>query len=330
MLYKENTTGAQPLKLADLHVHLGATTSPHTLWDMAHSQGLKLPTKDYWEFVNMIGVKGNEAHKKYLDRFKLTQHIQSSPVAIEQSVYNAISSAYRTCNITTLELRFNPFFRNRSGDFDIDQIIVSALIGMQRACVVYPVKVGIIIETDRTFDSDRAIVAAHKAVKYKNQGVVGFDIAGHSPKDFDIKNFYEAFRIAREGGLKITVHTGEMTGVDEMWKVVDNIKPNRIGHGVACVDDQMLMTHLKINNIVLELCPTSNLRLGVIKDIDHLHKIINTLMFHEVKFCINSDGPEFLKTTVSDEYKMLYDQKILNMIEITKLIDLSHTYSFIQ
>jgi len=320
----------QPLKLTDLHCHLGASTSVNILWDLAHEQGLKLPTKDYWEFVDQIGVKGNEAHKTYLDRFKLTQFIQSSPLAIEKSVYNAIASAFRKCNITTLELRFNPLLRNRGGDYDIDQIITSAIIGLKRACVVYPVKAGIIISTDRTFSGDQASIAAMKAVKYKNDGIVGFDMSGHSPEDFEISDFYEAFKIAKDGGLGITIHTGETTGVDEMWKILENIKPDRIGHGVACVEDQGMMAFLAADDIVLELCPTSNLRLGIIKDIDHLHKVIDTLRHNKVKYCINSDGPEFLKSSVSDELGMLYEQKILDKNEIIELVNASHQYSFIK
>ena len=320
----------QALQLVDLHCHLGATSSAHILWDLAHEQGLKLPTKDYWEFVNQIGVKGNEAHKTYLDRFKLTQQIQSSPFAIEKAVYNAIASAFRKCNITTLEIRFNPLLRNRNGDYDIDQIITSAIIGLKRACVVYPIKAGIIIETDRTFSGDKASIAAMKAVKYKNDGIVGFDMSGHNPENFKIEEFFEAFKIAKDGGLGITCHTGEMTGTDEMWKILENIKPDRIGHGVACIEDRSIMAFLAKDEIVLELCPTSNLRLGVIKDIDHLHKVIDTLRTNNVKYCINTDGPEFLKTSITDELGLLYKEKILNVDEITELVKDSHTYSFIK
>ncbi|MDX2174028.1 MAG: adenosine deaminase [Bacteroidota bacterium] len=317
------------LQLSDLHCHLGATTSAHLLWDLAHEQGLKLPTKDYWEFVDQIDVKKNEKHKIYLDRFKLTQFIQSSPLAVEKSVYNAISSAFRKSKITTLEIRFNPLLRNRSGDFDIDQIIISAIIGMKRACVVYPVRAGIIIETDRTFDEEKAIIAAKKAVKYKSDGIVGFDMSGFSSPEFNLKTFKKAFEIAKEGGLKTTMHTGEVTGTEEMWEIVNYFKPNRIGHGIACVKDRELMKHISNANIVLELCPTSNLRLGIIKDIEELRKIINTLKENNVKFCINSDGPEFLKISVSDELSLLYSNGILNLEEIKELATVSHDYSFI-
>jgi adenosine deaminase len=324
-----NDIAINELQLSDLHCHLGATTSAHLLWDLAHEQGLKLPTKNYWEFVDQIDVKKNEKHKLYLDRFKLTQFIQSSPLAVEKSVYNAISSAFRKSKITTFEIRFNPLLRNRAGDFDIDQIIISAIIGMKRACVVYPVRAGIIIETDRTFNEEQAIIAAKKAVKFKADGIVGFDLSGFSSPEFNLKTFAKAFEIVKEGALKTTMHTGEVTGVDEMWEIVKYFKPNRIGHGIACVKDSELMRHISNTDIVLELCPTSNLRLGIIKDIEELRMIITTLKKHNVKFCVNSDGPEFLKTSVSDELALLQKNEILNSKEIIELAKLSHEYSFI-
>lgn len=317
------------MKLSDLHVHLGATTSEHVLWEIAHEQGIKLPTKDYRKFITSMRINGSMEHDKYHDKFKLTQMIQSSPMAIEKSVYHAISSAYRKCNITTIEIRFNPIFRNNEGFYDLDQIIYHATVGMKKACLVYPVKAGLIIEVDKTFDKKRANILAQKAVKYKNDGVVGFDASGRSAEGID--ELVEAFAIAKKGGLGLTFHTGEIGehSADEMYEVIKRIEPDRIGHGIKCIYDEKLLKAVVDNDIILEICPTSNLKLGAVKDIDQLHHILDILTLNRIRYCINSDGPVFFDTSVSDEYKLLYSNKIMTANEVIKHVEESHKYSFL-
>ena len=136
--------------LAELHVHLGSSVDPAVMWEIAHAQGIKLPTKDYWRFVDMITVNPRKvkSFEDYLALFHWTELIQSSPLAIENSVYHTIAGAYRKNNITLLELRFNPMKRNRGGERDLDQIMMAAGRGLDRASAEYPVKTGIIICLD--------------------------------------------------------------------------------------------------------------------------------------------------------------------------------------
>jgi adenosine deaminase len=89
------------------------------------------------------------------------------------------------------------------------------------------------------------------------------------------------------------------------------------------------MKKIADENIVLELCPTSNLRTGVIKEIEELRNIIDKLKSHKVKFCINSDGPEFLKVSVNNEFSMLYRNNILSTDEVETIARAAHNYSFI-
>ena len=114
------------------------------MWSIAHAQGIKLPTRDYWEFRDLITVhpRRPKSFDGYLQLFHWTELIQSSPIAVERAVYEVIGGAYRKNNITTLELRFNPMKRNRGGEQDLDHIIAAAVRGMDRATLEYPVKPG--------------------------------------------------------------------------------------------------------------------------------------------------------------------------------------------
>src|SRR2546429_9222831 len=114
------------------------------MWGIAHDQGIRLPTKDYWEFVDLITVRkqSKKSFEDFLALYHWTELIQSSPLAVEQSVYEVIGGAYRQANITTLELRYNPMKRNRGGERDLDHIIMASIRGPGRALLEYPGKGG--------------------------------------------------------------------------------------------------------------------------------------------------------------------------------------------
>ena len=122
------------IELTDLHIHLGGAVAPHILWSLAHQQGFKLPVNNYWEFVDFITIDPGKIHSldDYLNYFYWTEKIQSSPEAVERSVYEIISKELRSSNVTQLELRFNPMKRNRGGEQDLDHIIHAALRGLDR------------------------------------------------------------------------------------------------------------------------------------------------------------------------------------------------------
>ena len=166
--------------LAELHCHLGGAVTPAIMWGIAHSQGIRLPTKDYWEFRDMITVSPRRARSfdGYLQLFHWTELIQSSPLAVERSVYEVVGGAYRKNNITTIELRFNPMKRNRGGEQDLDHIIAAAVRGMDRATLEYPVKPGLIFCLDRAFPYELNEIIVEKAILWRDRGVVGIDIAG--------------------------------------------------------------------------------------------------------------------------------------------------------
>jgi len=161
------------------------------MWSIAHQQGIRLPTKDYWQFVELITVTHPDKVNSLAEYdliFRWTELIQSSPLAIERSVYEIIGGAYRKCNITTLELRFNPMKRNREGEQDLDHIIAAAIRGQDRALLEYPqIRSGLILMMDRTFSLDLNAIIVEKALRYRSRGVIGIDIAGPPNPEFSYR-----------------------------------------------------------------------------------------------------------------------------------------------
>jgi len=130
--------------------------------------------------------------------------------------------------------------------------------------------------------------------------VTGFGMAGdermHSPKDFA-----RAFDIARDAGLAITVHAGELSGAESVSGALDHLKPARIGHGVRAIEDPALVERLAEEGVVLEVCPGSNIALGVFPS--YAEHPFPKLRDAGVKVTLSSDDPPFFHTSLAQEYE---------------------------
>src|SRR6187401_2601839 len=303
--------------LTELHTHLGGAVAPAIMWGIAHSQGIRLPTKDYWEFRELITVsaKRGRSFDGYLQLFHWTELIQSSPLAVERSVYEVIGGAYRKNNVTTMELRFNPMKRNRGGEQDLDHIIAAAVRGMDKAGLEYPVKPGLIFCLDRAFPYELNEIIVDKAIGWRDRGVVGIDIAGPESATFRVADYRRLFRRARQFGLGLTIHTGESGPVDEVARVVELLEPDRIGHGVKAAYDPRAMAMIRDRGIVLEICPTSYLNTRVVSGWDEFRWIFDTFRRNEVFFSMHNAAYEMLKTYIRDELAQLGRLGILSVAD---------------
>jgi adenosine deaminase len=301
--------------LAELHTHLGGSVATDILWTLAHEQGIALPVKDFWEFEQLVTVSDPQGVQD-LDALNAIYHwtelIQSSPLAVERSVHAAIGGAYRSQRITTLELRFNPMKRNRGGERDLDHIIMAAIRGLDRASLEYPqVRAGLILMMDRTFTERQNGIIVEKAIRYAPRGIVGIDIAGPRPvKDapYSYRDLAPLVEEAREAGLGVTIHVGEeggRHGIVETREVVEALRPDRIGHGILAAQDATLMEQIRVADITLEICPTSNLLTKALPDEDAVREIFRTFADNGVPFTIATDGPEMMKTHLRDEFDLL-------------------------
>lgn len=323
------------IELAELHTHLGFSISSTMLWELAHDQGLKLPANNYWDFEKLVTIHENKTYEEYLHLYDLTERIQSSPHAMFIGMQTILSGAYRKNNITKLEVRGNPLLRTREKEIDVDYIITFALQGLERGMLKYPIRAGLIFIMDRRFDYDLNRVIVEKAIKYKDRGVIGVDLAGpiertDQSQRFRPEDIKDLVQRAREAGLGITVHTGEATGVDEMWEVIEHLQPNRIGHGIACIHDHHMMERLRNDGTVLELCPTSNLNTSRFANVDELRHCYQTIRDNGVRFTINTDGPEMQMTSLKNEFEFLLSNGVFSQEDILRANQTAHEASFIK
>ncbi|HVZ89952.1 MAG TPA: adenosine deaminase [Polyangia bacterium] len=327
------------LELCDLHIHVGGAVAPHILWSIAHEQGFKLPVSTYWEFRDLVTAKPENVSS--LDEYLAilhhwTEKIQSSPAAIERSVYEIIGKEFRSSNVTLIELRFNPMKRNLGGERDLDHIIHAALRGMDRACLEYGVRAGLIFCLAREFSLELNEILVKKAVKYRSRGVLGIDLAGPESHTLElgaeVAGYRDLFARARAAGLGTTVHTGETpyTSVAGVLAVLRELAPNRIGHGIAAAADVEAVRKLAEAKTVLEICPSSNLRTRAVDGVDELGAALRTFENAGVRYTINTDGPYLLNTHLRQEYELLLQANILSEAEVERSVAVARAATFIR
>ena len=326
-------------ELTDLHIHMGGAVAPHILWSIAHEQGFKLPVSDYWEFKELVSARPGKVRS--LDEYlavmhQWTERIQSSPQAMERSVYEVIGKEYRSSRVSLIELRFNPMKRNEGGERDLDHIIHAALRGMDRATMEYGVQAGLIFCLAREFPLPLNEILVEKAIKYRRRGVVGIDLAGterHAVELMpgEVKGYRALFATARQGGLKTTVHTGETagTGAEGVRAVVEELEPQRIGHGICAARDEDVMALLRERGVVLEICPSSNLATRAVASLEELGSILRRFWDRGVKFTINTDGPYLLDTNMRTEVRLLREAGILSEEQLEQTLRWAREATFI-
>jgi len=329
-----------PRELSDLHIHVGGAVAPHILWSIAHEQGFKLPVADYWEFRELISARPGKV--KSLDEYLAVLHtwtekIQSSPQAMERSVYEIVGKEYRSSRVTLIELRFNPMKRNVGGERDLDHIIHASLRGMDRAVLEYGVRAGLVFCLAREFDHRLNEILVEKAIKYRRRGVVGIDLAGtenHAVelRPADVARYRDLFEHARASGLKTTVHTGETagTGAEGVRAVVEQLQPHRIGHGIRAAQDESVMALLRERGVVLEICPSSNLATRAVASLEELGRVLQAFWKHGVKFTINTDGPYLLDTSLRREVDLLRDNLVLAAEQIEQAFRWAREATFVE
>ena len=327
--------------LAELHAHLGGGVDAATMWELAHEQGIKLPYRDYWEFAGATNVGAGTDGLDGLDRiYHLTELIQSSPEGVFRAVHGMISGGYRSQRITTHEVRFNPAKRNRGGERDLDAIVMAAVHGVDRASLEYPVRAGIILMMDRGFPPELNAAVVERAIRFRDRGVVAIDIGGPRPHGsgppYPYRDLAPLVERARDAGLGVTLHAGEEgvnapdpgPFVEEMHQVLD-LGVDRVGHGIITALDPGLQEHALETGVVLELCPTSNVRTGAVRDEAQMAEIVFALDAAGIPVVIATDGPEMIGTRLRAEYAMLVRRGALSAEAARAANERAHAVSFI-
>mgnify|MGYP001612110128 CR=1 FL=1 len=171
--------------------------------------------------------------------------------------------------------------------------------GAERAKARTGIETRLLVVGIRHFGPERVVKAAEYAARRPHPLITGFNLAGEE-RMHRVADFTRAFDIARDAGLGITIHAGELSGAFSVRDALDHVRPARISHGVRAIEDADLVKRLADEGTVLEVCPGSNVALSVFKDFES-HPL---RALHEagVRVTLNSDDPPFFHTSLAKEY----------------------------
>jgi adenosine deaminase len=291
-----------------LHDHLDGGVRPATVIELAREAGVAVPTRDVGELARWFTIRPGMPLGEAWARFYLVIAVLQSPEAIHRMAREAVEDLAAD-GVVYAELRFAPL-NHLAGGLSGDEVVEAAVAGLaegERAsgCVARLIVCGI-----RENDPTESVAAARLAGRWRERGVVGFDLAGNE-EAYSVGLHAEAFRIAAEAGLGITIHAGEMAGVESIEAALD-CGARRLGHGWRIVDDcevtggritglGSVAGRVHEAGIPLETCVTSNSCLGLPVE-EHPVRMLLDAGFG---ITVNPDDRAITTTTVLREHEVL-------------------------
>jgi adenosine deaminase len=286
------------LPKAELHVHLDGSLRPATLIELARERGVELPALDADSLALRMVVTDAVDLEGYLERFSLTLAVMQDAEAIERIAYE-LAEDHALQSVCWLEVRFCPGLC-RAGGLAAEAVLDAALAGLERARREHGIPSAVIVTALRSLESASSCEMAELAVAYRDRGVCAFDLAG-AEKGHPVRDHVDAVRIARAGGLPLTIHAGEGFGPASIREAVELGHAARLGHGTRLGEDSALLEHVRAAGIVLEVCLTSNVQTRVVASYtDHPAR-----MYFDagVRVSLCTDNTLMSGVTLTDEYE---------------------------
>ncbi len=286
---------------AELHIHLEGAIQPATVLLLAERNRVTLPFTTEAELERFFQFRD---FPHFIEVYAIVSKCLMTPDDFTLVVNELGADAARQ-NIRYLEIHFNPEPHVRRRGLRFDELLAGMNRGRDEVRDRWGIELRWIADGVRDAECGPASVATTVdwiAALDPSAGVVALGLGG-GEAGYPPALFVDSFARARAAGLHVVAHAGEATGPETIRDSLDLLKAERIGHGIRAIDDPKLVARLARERISLEVCPTSNLRTGVVKRLaDHP---LGRLDEAGVIITVNSDDPPFFGTTLTDEYLLL-------------------------
>jgi adenosine deaminase len=294
-----------------LHDHLDGGLRPQTVLELARQIGYQdLPGDNVEELTTRLTEGAHRGHLEiYLDAFRHTVAVMQTPDALRR-VAAECAEDLAADGIVYAEVRFAPELHTERG-LSLGEVVEAVLDGFRRGSQGRGIKVYALLTAMRT--AARSLEIAELAVRYRDEGVVGFDIAG-AEAGWPPSRHLDAFQFLKRENFHFTIHAGEAFGLPSIWEAVQYCGAERLGHGVRIADDiaisaagsvrlGRLAAYVRDRRIPLEMCPTSNIQTGAAPSIArHPLRLLRQLSF---RVTVNTDNRLMSQVTLSSEFHRL-------------------------
>jgi adenosine deaminase len=305
-----------------LHDHLDGGLRPQTIIELARDGAYRdLPTSDAGELQTWFRRGADrKSLELYLEGFAHTVGVMQTPEALER-VAAECAEDFADDGIVYAEVRFAPEL-HLAGGMTLDEVVRAVLAGFHGGSAGRPIEMRTLLTAMRT--AARSLEIAELAVRFRDEGVVGFDIAG-AEKGYPPSRHLDAFHLIAHENFHFTIHAGEGFGLPSIWEALQWCGAERLGHGVRIVDDikvgddgrvslGRLAAYVRDRRIPLEMCPTSNVHTGAVASIeDHPIDLLRRLRF---RVTVNTDNRLMSGVTLSSEFAELVRAFSLDLAEM--------------
>lgn len=318
------------IEKVELHQHVDGSIPVSTTWRMMKENNLN-PVDSIDEMNKLLAVQPEDEGQGllvYLKKFHYPLWVTQFYDNLAQVTYDILAEAYQEHNVKLLELRYSPTIHTLAG-LTPRQAIVAVLSGMNRATRDFPdLETGMIVIAMRHMGPHIAKILARQAISeaqhlHGRAGVIGFDIAG-AEKGNPPRLFREAYEIAKKGGLGLTAHAGEDEEAWAVWEAIDSLGCTRIGHGCSAINDKELLRRMARDQILVEICQTSNMHTGAVKKGER-HPIY-TFLEYGIPVAICTDNTTVSGTDQTDENILLLNDLSLEEVKDIHCRALAHTF----
>jgi adenosine deaminase len=295
-----------------LHDHLDGGLRPATIVELAAEVGHQLPVADPAELGDwFVAAADSGSLERYLETFAHTVAVMQTQPALRR-VAAECAQDLAADGVVYAEVRFAPEQHLARG-LTLEQVVEAVLEGFAEGSALAaetgrPVRVGTLLTAMR--HAARSQEIAELAVRYRDTGVVGFDIAG-AEAGFPPTRHLDAFEYLQRENFHFTIHAGEAFGLPSIWQAIQWCGADRLGHGVRIVDDitgdvlGRLAAYVRDKRIPLELCPSSNVQTGAAPSIaEHPIGLLRDLRF---RVTVNTDNRLMSGTSMSREMALLVE-----------------------
>jgi adenosine deaminase len=295
-----------------LHDHLDGGLRLATVIELARDAGHTLPTSDPDELGRWF-TEGAYRHDLdlYLETFKHTVAVMQTKDALVRTAAECAEDLDND-GLVYAEVRFAPEL-HLTGGLTLDEVVESVLEGFRLGSAGRRIVIGTLLTAMRHAANSSEI--AHLALRHRDEGVVGFDIAGSEAGNPPTRHL-AAFQEIAKANHHITIHAGEAFGLPSIWEALQVCGAERLGHGVRIIDDitidetgrprlGRLASFVRDRRVPLEMCPTSNVHTGAAPSIaEHPIGLLIRLRF---RVTVNTDNRLMSAITLSDELDKLVD-----------------------
>ena len=291
-----------------LHLHLDGAIDIDDAFKWVKEDGIKISKKDLLRELQV----DEECHNlnDYLKKFDLPCKLLQTCERLEITSYHLFQKLAKL-NVVYAEVRFAPLKHLEKG-LILDDVIISVINGFNKANVESGIMGGIILSLMRGEEYEKNKNVVDVAKKYLGKGVVGIDLAGAEAL-YPTKDYVKLFSYAKTLEIPFTIHAGEAAGVESIKAALD-IGAKRIGHGVKVIDDEALMERVIKENILLEVCVTSNYQTEAIKRRHPIEKLYRK----GVKISINTDNDTVSSIDINREYARILQETKMDIEDLIK------------